>query len=482
MSGADEAVARLLSTGTVAGLAGPIVAAGGEGSTWIVGGAVRDALLGEEVTDVDLVTGADPGALARAVAGALGGVAFEISEEFDTWRAQDHSLAWQVDVAALRGGGIEADLRLRDFTIGAVAVEFGGGALIDPCGGLDDLDAGVLKAVSPESFIGDPLRVMRAARLSGQFGWEVEEGTVSLARASASSLDSVAGERKLSEFLLLVGSRDPLTGVEVFDEVGAMATVLPELTALKDVTQGPNHHLDVYGHTIEVLEGVLRIETELDRFVGDAAGATSEFLAEPLADGIDRAVGLRLGALFHDCAKPETRTERDGFIGFRGHDQVGARKVGQVFSRLKASRRLTRHVADMTRHHLILGFMAAGGEPGPDQVYEYLRETSPVSVDVTLLTVADRLAARGTGPVASSEMVAAHLKLASRMVTEGLEWHRDGPPRLPITGDQLARELGIEAGPGLGQLIEQLEGAVWTGRISSASDAVSLARELLEGD
>lgn len=476
----DEAVARLLSAGPVAGLVQPIAAVGEGGRTWIVGGAVRDALLGGEVTDVDLVVAGDPGSLARALADSLGGTAFELSDEFGTWRAQGRSLSWQVDVTALRGGDIEEDLALRDFTVGAIAVPIGGGSLIDPFDGLADLVSGTIRAVSTDSFIDDPLRVMRAARLAAQFGWSLDDRTLALGRESAPDLASVARERELSEFLLLVGSRDPLRGIELLDRIGAIDAVLPELAGLKGVTQGPNHHLDVYGHTIEVLEGVLRIETELDRFVGDSAGPTAELLAEPLADGIDRGVGLRLGALFHDCAKPETRTERDGFIGFRGHDEAGAEKVGRIFRRLTASRRLTRHVADLARHHLILGFIAAGGAPSPDQVYDYLRRTDPVSVDVTLLTIADRLAARGSGPVASEEMVRAHLELASRLVADGLRWHEAGPPRLPIAGDELAREVGIESGPGLGLLIERLEGALWTGRIESASDAVALARELLD--
>ncbi|MFZ9668258.1 MAG: CCA tRNA nucleotidyltransferase [Solirubrobacterales bacterium] len=478
---ADDAVERLLSAGAVARLQEAVEAAGDDGSgAWIVGGAVRDALLGHEVTDVDLVVSGDPEMLTRAIAGHLDGIAFELSDEFDTWRAQGRSLDWQVDVTALRGSTIEADLEHRDFTVGSIAVPIGGGSLVDPLGGLGDIQDGVLRAVSDRALTDDPLRVMRAARLSSQFGWEIDPETLGLARAAAPQLDSVAGERVLSEFLLLVGSRDPLRGVDALDRVGAMAAVLPELAGLKGVIQGPNHHLDVYGHTIEVLEGVLRIETELDRFVGDSAARTSELLSEPLADGIDRAVGLRLGALFHDCAKPETRTERDGFVGFRGHDEVGASKVTEMFARLRGSRRLAGHVADLTRHHLILGFMAAGEPPTPDQIYRYLKETSPVSVDVTLLTVADRLAARGTGPVASTEMVEAHLELASRMVAEGLTWRENGPPRLPISGDQLAREIGIEEGPELGQLIERLEGAVWTGEVESASDAVALAREIVQ--
>lgn len=470
----------LLASDLVGRISAPVLAVSGE--AWLVGGAVRDALLGTSDTDIDIAVESDPAGAAREVARVLDGVAFELSDEFATWRAADRSGKWQVDVAALRGPGIEQDLGLRDFTVGSLAVPLGGGDLIDPLGGRDDLDRGVIRASGPTSLLDDPLRVMRAARLAAQFGWNIEPSTVELAKAAAPGLGGVAGERILAEFLLLIGSRDPLRGVEGMELTGAMDEVLPEIGAMKGVTQGPNHHLDVHGHTIEVFEGVLRIESDLEAFVGELAPDTSSLLSEPLADGVDRAVGLRLGALFHDSAKPETRTENDGFIGFRGHDEAGATRVGEVFGRLRSSRALSRHVADLTRHHLILGFMVHERPLDRRQVYRYLRATSPVSVDVTLLTIADRLAARGAGSVASTEMVEAHLDLARTMVAAGLQWHESGPPEVPIAGDELAEELGIAPGPELGRVIEELREDVYVGEVTTAKEAVGKGLQLLRSD
>lgn len=452
------------------------------GGAWLVGGAVRDGLLGSTGTDVDVAVRHDPAGVAREVARELEGVAFELSDEFGTWRAADRSGRWQVDIAVLRGPDLESDLSLRDFTIGSMAIDLGSGDLIDPLGGRSDLERGLIRASGPTSMLDDPLRVMRAARFVAQFGWSIVPETVELARAACPGLAGVAGERVLSEFLLLLGSRDPLSGLRAMERVGAMDQVLPEIVEMKGVTQGPNHHLDVHGHTLEVLEGVLRIESDLEAFVGGLAPDTSSLLAEPLADGVDRAVGLRLGALFHDCAKPETRTEKDGFIGFRGHDEAGAARVGEIFRRLRSSRTLSRHVADLTRHHLMLGFMVHEMPLDRRRIYRYLRDTAPVSVDVTLLTVADRLAARGAGPVASAEMVEAHLELARTMVAAGLEWHRTGPPEVPIPGDELAGQLGIEPGPELGRVIGELREDVYVGEVATAKDAVERGRELLRSD
>jgi poly(A) polymerase len=449
------------------------------GPVWVVGGTVRDALLGREVTDLDLAVPDRASELARMVAAGMDGVAFELSGEYSTWRAMDRDGAWQVDVAKLRDDGIENDLRHRDFTVGAIAVEIGSGELHDPTGGIADLTAGVLRQTGPGAFPDDPLRLIRAARLAAQFGFELDPETVATARRAASMAADPAGERILSEFLLLVGSRDPLRGIDVLDQLGALDVAFPELAGMKGVEQGPNHHRDVFGHTQEVLEGVLRIESELDRFVGDLAPEVADLLSEPLADGLNRSGGLRLGALFHDCAKPQTRNEEGGFISFRGHDVEGARMIQRAFGRLRASRRLTDYVADLARHHLILGFMVPERPLSRSQVFRYLKRTEPVSVDVTLLTVADRLAARGTGPVASSDMVAGHLELAGEMVAAGLEWTRGGAPKSPLTGDQLMEALGLEPGPELGRIIEGLEEAAYTGEIGSAKDAVEKARDLL---
>jgi poly(A) polymerase len=443
---------------------------------WIAGGAVRDAALGRDVVDLDLAVAGDPAPIAKAIAREGAGHSFELSAEFATWRAVGADRSWQIDVTALRGETIEADLAERDFTIGAVAVPLGGGAPLDPHGGLADLERGLLRAVGEHSFAADPLRLLRAARLAAALGLEIDPATVSLARAEAARASEAAGERQLVELRQLIGGPDPLRGMRLLDQLGLTAVVLPELQALRGVEQGPNHHLDVHGHTMAVLEHTLEVEGNLARFGGERADEVAALLAEPLADEVSRGTALRFGALLHDIGKPMTRSERDGFVTFIGHDRDGVEIVGALCARLRASRDLTRHLQYLTLHHLRLGFLVSEAPLPPRRVHEYLRATDPVAADVTLLTIADRLSARGSGPFATEEAIEAHLALARQMLAAALDWRRKGPPDPLLRGDELAAELGIAAGPEVGELLAELETAQYAGEVTDRQAAIEHLR------
>lgn len=450
----------------------------GAGHVWIAGGAVRDAALGRDIADLDLAVDGDPAQVAKAIAREGDGHAFELSAEFATWRAVARDRSWQVDATALRGATIEADLAARDFTVGAVAVPLAGGESIDPHGGIADLHRRLLRLVADDGFRADPLRLLRAARLAAELGLEVDPGTVAIARSDASLAADPAGERQLAELRRLMAAPDPLRGLALLDELGLTAVVLPELEALRGVEQGPNHHLDVYGHTLAVLEQTLEVESDLERFAGERAAEAGQLLAEPLADEMSRGTALRFGALLHDIAKPATRGERDGFVTFVGHDSEGVGVIGGICRRLRASSRLTRHLQGLTLHHLRLGFLVHEAPLPPRRIHEYLRATEPVAADVTLLTVADRLSARGSGPFATEEAIEAHLRLARQMLAAALDWHRDGPPPPLLRGDELATELGIAPGPELGELLAELEAAQYAGEVSSREEAIARARSL----
>jgi putative nucleotidyltransferase with HDIG domain len=452
---------------------------GAEGEAWIVGGAIRDALLGEQVVDADLVV--QPGeeeAAARAIARTADGFAFALSTEYPTWRATSEADGWHVDVSALRAETIEGDLRARDFTVDAIAVALSGGEPIDPTGGLADAEARVLRAASDEAFVDDPLRLLRAVRLSTGHQLAIDPGTAELARGAASHAADPAGERQFAELRRIIDGPEPLRGIELMDELALTAVVLPELEALRGVVQNPNHHLDVLGHTLAVLEEWLGIEADLAAFAGDLAPGVEKFLGEPLADELSRREALRFGALFHDMGKPDTRSEGSGYVTFIGHDHVGAGIIGGICRRLHTSRRLASYLEGLALHHLRLGFLIHQRPLSRRAVYDYLVATEPVSADVTLLSVADRLAARGEGPLASPEMVEAHLDLARQMLREALVWHRDGPPKPPVSGDDLVAELGLAPGPEIGRLLEELRAEAFAGEIEGRSQALERAREL----
>jgi putative nucleotidyltransferase with HDIG domain len=213
--------------------------------------------------------------------------------------------------------------------------------------------------------------------------------------------------------------------------------------------------------------------------VGAAAGRATALLDEPLADEMTRGQALRWGALLHDAAKPLTRAVRpeDGRVTFMGHDRVGAELARTVLGRLRSSERLRSHVAGLVRHHLRLGFLVHEPQPlARRTLYRYLHTCAPVQADVTLLSVADRLATRGRR---SEEAIAAHLGLAADVLPAALDWHEGPQPEPLVRGDELAGELGIAPGPELGRLLEGLAEARFAGEISSRHEAVTHARAML---
>ena len=452
---------------------------GDSGGAWIVGGAVRDSLLGRPLVDVDLAVTGEVETIAKAIASGAGAAGFQLSEEFATWRVAARDSSWRLDLAPLRGGSIEDDLGERDFTVNAMAMPLAGSEPVDPHGGRADLEARLLRTVSDRCFTDDPLRLLRAARIGAELDMALDPATLELARRDARRAAEPAGERQLAELRAIVRGPDPLRGLGLLDEIGATAAVLPELEALRGVEQNPYHHLDVHGHTLAVLERALEIERpdRLEELFGEHAGPIGGLLVEPLADELDRAGGLRLGAVFHDLGKPGTRTVTDeGRVMFLGHDQTGAELVGSICERLRTSRRLRTHLESLTRHHLRLGFLVHHRPLSRRQVYDYLLATDPSPVDVILLTVADRLATQG--PKTRPEAVSSHLDLARELMGDALRWQLEGPPRPPLTGDDLVSELGLEEGPVLGKVLGELSAASFAGELSTREEAVEMARRL----
>jgi putative nucleotidyltransferase with HDIG domain len=257
--------------------------------------------------------------------------------------------------------------------------------------------------------------------------------------------------------------------------------MLPELLALRGVEQSAYHHLDVHEHTMAALDYTVALERDPavvlgDPTVGAGESSISAFLAEPVADELTRAELLRWGALLHDIAKPQTRqVSEQGRITFFGHDVQGAVVAREILSRLRASEKTCAHVSALTRHHLALGFLVHRQPISKRDLYEYLAARDPVAADVTLLSVADRLATRGKH---GERAIAAHLKLAREIWPAALAFGR-ARPRPPVRGDVLAEALDQTPGPWLAPVIEELTAATYAAEIDSESDAIAHARAWL---
>ncbi|MBK5231259.1 MAG: HD domain-containing protein, partial [Thermoleophilia bacterium] len=349
--------------------------------------------------------------------------------------------------------------------------------LVDPHDGLADLHARRLRVLGEHAYADDALRPLRLARLAAVLGFEPDTLTADLTRKYAPFVTAAAAERIFAELRGLVNCEGVLRGIELLDELGLMAAVLPELAALKGVEQSVYHHLDAYDHTIDVLRQLIELQKDPGGFFGADAGALAARLDEPLAEGLTRGQALRWAALLHDIAKRETRTvHAGGHVGFPGHDQRGEQIVRAICARLHAAERFTRYVAALTREHLRLGFLVKRQPLSRREVYAYMRACEPVEVEVGVLSAADRLATRGRKADVAIE---AHLGLARELNHAALGWRAVRSAEPLIRGDRLVAELGIEPGPRLGELLERIAEERFVGELSTAEQALAFARTQL---
>lgn len=434
---------------------------------WLVGGAVRDRMLGRPTDDLDVAVTGDPARIAMALRRQLRGAAFPLGDSFGGWRVLTRDKSAHVDLLPLMGGTLGADLAARDLTVNAMAEPLAGGDRVDPFGGAADLAARTLRAVGPQSFTSDSLRVMRLVRLAAELGFTADPRTFAAAQAAAGGLAGVAAERVFAELkrIVIAGSG----AVCALEAAGAAAVVLPELVALQGVEQSVYHHADVHDHTLAVLDAVAQLEHE------EADARVQAVLGETLADELTRWQAMRFAALLHDIAKPGTAGVRADGRGtsFVGHDRAGAEQARAILRRLRASERLADHVAALTLHHLRLGFLIREQPLSRRSAHRYLQATTPWAVDVTVFTCADRLATRGRN---ADRAIAAHLALARTLLDHALE----APPGAPLVrGDELARELGLTPGPRLGELLARLEEDRFAGEVTTREQALQRAREYL---
>ena len=446
------------------------------GDAWIVGGGLRDALAHRPVADVDVVVAGDPEAAARALSRAHGASRFQLSRDFGAWRLTGGTLPWQVDVMPLLGGTLDEDLARRDFTVNALAMPVSGdAALIDRHGGLADLAAGRLALVSDTALRDDPVRVLRLARIANQMDFAVDPAARSAARAAAAGVRASPGERVMEEFTRIIRADDPVAVLTLLDDVGGLAALVPELHDCRGVDQSEYHHLDVLGHTMEVLANVVAIARDPGPMFRGNAHVVAASLAAPLADGLTRGEALRITALLHDMAKAATRGVTDEErVTFIGHDRVGADMADDLMRHLRTSNRLREFVVHGVREHLVLGFMVHRQPLSLVQQDRYLRRVAPDPVEAIVLSVADRLATNG--PRTTPMQITRHLALARELLAAHVAIAAREPIRSSIDGAELAQLLGRAPGPWIAELLIAIREEQLMGRLGDRVSTERFAR------
>jgi poly(A) polymerase len=424
---------------------------------YVVGGYVRDLLLGREVKDIDITVIGDGVAFAREAANALGAQPPVVFEKFGTAMvpydggklefvaARQESYSKESRKPVVHRATLDADLSRRDFTVNAIAASLNAGRfgeIVDPFDGRADLAAGILRTpLEPErTFDDDPLRMMRALRFAAQLGFHIQPGTLAAVSAMADRLAIVSRERITDEFMKILASPKPSVGLLLLRKTGLTKHVFPELDDMVGVEQRKDyHHKDVFLHTLKVVDNICESTDD---------------------------VWLRFAALVHDIAKPRTKAFKEG-IGwtFHGHEDLGARMMKSVFRRLRLPMDKLPYVEKLVRLHLRP--MALVNEEITDSAIRRLLFDAGETIDDLMKLCRADITSQNPSRVVrylkNYDIVMEKMK-----EVEAKDRLRNWQP--PVKGEEIMQVCGIEPGPVVGVLKKRIENAILDGLIPNEHD------------
>lgn len=417
---------------------------------YLVGGAVRDMVAGIEPRDFDFVTGASQQRIMKIMRPAS-------SACYDKSRAKGYGTTGvalksggEIEITPYRiadgvvatGSSLTDDLKSRDFTINAMAMDLSSEnflKVIDPCGGVEDFSNRILSTPAPVmvSFNDDPLRILRAARFAADFELTPRADLVAAVKQIASDRNMtgrVALERVREEIFKMLMQRKPSAGFSLMMEWGLMELWLPEVSALLGMEPEEGaHHKNVYDHTLKVL----------DR-------AALEGPADPV---------FRFAALLHDVGKPTSRTFSDGEYSFDGHDKAGAEIAGGICERLKLSNEQTEMVTELVgKHHRIHGY---NSEWTDSAIRRAIHDLGGRHEEIIAL-------ARSDVTSSMEEKVEERLAMVDEFVgrIKNIELEHVLNPRPPVSGEDVMKMLGINPGPEVGKVIKFLKEKIISGELA----------------
>ncbi len=469
---------------------------------YLVGGAVRDLILNRLSRDFDFAVPSGGISLARRVARTLDANFMVLDEERDTGRViviePDNSRTF-LDFATYRGGTkLEDDLRARDFTVNAIAYDVRTNSVIDPLNGAEDIRAKIIRACSHTSLTDDPIRILRAVRHAAAFDFKIDLATRTAMKEAAHLLPKVSAERQRDELFKILEGPKPDASMRALEMLGVFPHLLPELSAMKGVEQSSPHVYDVWEHTLKVLGHLEAILAALesgsvgeDSFLSmlvNTLGKYRERFTSHFTESLntDRSVraALFFAALYHDVEKPTTQSvDEAGRIRFFDHDVKGAEVASTRGHTFNLSNDEIQRVKKIVYNHMRFHFftMQLDGKkhaPTRKSIYRFFRDAGEAGVDLILLGLAD---VRGTyDHTLTREFWQTNLDIANILLENYWEKREEtvAPPRL-LDGNDLIKELNLDAGRIIGQLLEAIREEQATGEISTREEALALARKLL---
>jgi len=454
-----------------------VLEAAGERRVYLVGGPIRDSFLKRDFNDVDLAVEGEAVGVARKFASVVDGSFVPLNLEMDESRVVAGDCTF--DFTGFPEGRLLFDLERRDFTINSIAIDLRGlidgkGEFIDPFDGLIDLQKRVLRCTASDTFKEDPLRVLRAFRFAAQLGFTIEEDTLDAAKRCRDLLKNVAAERICYEILLTFSQPDSYGSLSLMADTSVLCILFPQLERTKGVAQNKLHPLDVFGHSLKTYEQMENVIRNLDQ---PPFGGHASLVKEYLSSAPRKIALLKMSALLHDIAKPDTiQPGEDERLHFYGHDRTGADSVKEfALVSLRMSKKDAKTLFLLVKNHMWPHLLASQDEITERAMRKFFRELEDDATGVLVLAWADSLAS--VGPEESSEGLSAAIDRLLRFHTERRE-EVVLPPL--ITGKDLIDVLDLTPGPIFGRILKEVEREREKGSLQTRNDAIEFARRIAE--
>jgi len=451
---------------------------------YLVGGSVRDLVAGkEDIKDIDVLMPAGSESVARAFANKIGGSFFFLDEERKITRvvkqtAQD---TVQFDFTNFEGPDLYADLGRRDFTVNAMALDLREfvarntvDGLIDLFHGKDDVSSRLIRVVKPEALDEDPLRLLRAVRLTATLGFTMEDKTAAHIRRRSRLVTAPAPERLRDEIFLILSEANAGVHLRLLDSLSLLSPIIPELEPLRGFAPGMYLAHDVLTHSMSTVGYVDSILVDLQNLAPAQAHKVLSHLGEPIEHLIPRKAVLRFACLLHDIAKPETLTNTEGRIRFHGHDNVGAEKVHFTCRRLRLSRSTEALLVRLVKFHMRLFNLATAGGPSQGALYRYCRDLGDALPESLILAQAD---ARATSEIMPKEKFMDTEKAMLATLDYYYVKFLSTEAKPLVTGNDLIR-LGLQPGPRFREILEEIRERQTEGVLTNRQEALDYLTQM----
>jgi tRNA nucleotidyltransferase/poly(A) polymerase len=442
-------------------------------AAYLVGGSVRDLLLGRPPVDLDIAVSEDPAGYARAIAARTGRRVVAMGQPGQAvFRVTAHDML--VDVTALKNGRIEDDLQARDFTVNAMAWDLQAQTLVDPLQGRKDIAARSIRMVSAQAFENDPLRLLRAYRMAAVLDFAIDDGTRAAIQKAAGLIRRPAGERLRVELLQLLASPDSARLIRLMVADRLLTTLFPEMQAMVGCPQNEHHDFDIFDHTLQAYG-------TLETLINSAESVFPGLAARYTGANTPAGAVLKYAMLLHDIGKPASRRiDPDGRVRFLGHAEQSARMAGVISQRLRLSRQEVHQAETIIRLHIRpLDLFSASRRQNvsPRAINRFFRDGDPWSVEVLLHALGDRHGKRKSPPPADDGFS----DFVTGLIRYYFESYRPGLAAAPlVSGHDLIRQFGLAPGPALGTLLARIEEERLAGSLTTREAALEFARRRLK--